>query len=554
MNNRFNYLSILIKISKGVILIQSWVCSFQSVGTIFLLLFLYFLSDVSKAGEVGIFDNEGGGWKGEHYALSLISYFSYHQEETGACNVIGGSALCHLGFKKVKSIIDSQHRDTQAYISTSKSGIFISFRGSESSSLEKIRKDWLETDLRINVLEIASTEGPIQFHNGFWTAVDDVIDELVDYLKKQKKPPGKDIYVTGHSLGGALAQIAAFRLFQLGFDIHSVVTFASPKTANYRLKYWYQKKGIKLYEWGNNNDPFPQLPVTGKNLMNDRMSLYKHAGTLIIVKTNGKISLGGRFNYIPDITFGAHSMAGYVNAAYHNMPASLKNKWQLPIPVRDELKADHKSCSTSSSCRGYRCRSLRCYSPNSKSISHKCLFDNECKTGRCSNAGGALAVGGKLTAGRCVCLVDSDCRSSLDYFCNVGMDLGFIDPGKNKCVQKISSGEACFNDTQCKSGKCSDWRPQDGQASGICFNPDSVDIGGGCKIDQECKRGKCNSNKVCVCKNNSDCGSGYWCKNGLDLTQNKCYRKKSNGSSCSHRSQCKSGECGAFWPFKGKCH
>jgi microsomal dipeptidase-like Zn-dependent dipeptidase len=141
------------------------------------------------------------------------------------------------------------------------------------------------------------------------------------------------------------------------------------------------------------------------------------------------------------------------------------------------------------------------------------------------------------------CKQDSDCVGG--WYCSTG--LTGLEP--NKCKPKLEGGQACLNDRQCASGSCSPWRPQDGQASGICYTPSSVAAGGSCRIDLECKTGKCNSKKECVCKVDSDCGAGQWCDAGVDLKENVCRRKFRTGEVCGtalelnvgHR--CLSGEC-----------
>jgi hypothetical protein len=121
--------------------------------------------------------------------------------------------------------------------------------------------------------------------------------------------------------------------------------------------------------------------------------------------------------------------------------------------------------------------------------------------------------------------------------------------GPHICEAKLADGGACTGAGQCSSGSCSEWRPQDGQISGICFTPNSKAAGDSCRIDLECKTGKCNSNKQCVCNNDVDCGSGQWCDAGADTHENTCKPKLNKGETCGklgelgvgHR--CKSGDC-----------
>ncbi len=167
-----------------------------------------------------------------------------------------------------------------------------------------------------------------------------------------------------------------------------------------------------------------------------------------------------------------------------------------------------------------------------KQVFAACTRSQQCLSGRC-------------IAGSCKeaheCSLNADCASG--QYCKKG--LGNL--SRNRCISKKPDWQACTGDDQCVSGKCSKWRPQDGQTSGICYTPSSKSAGSSCKIDLECKTGKCNSNKRCVCKRDSDCGRNQWCDKGLDLKENQCRDKLPKGASCGfgvgigHR--CLSGKC-----------
>lgn len=78
-------------------------------------------------------------------------------------------------------------------------------------------------------------------------------------------------------------------------------------------------------------------------------------------------------------------------------------------------------------------------------------------------------------------------------------------------------------------------------------------MGDTCYVDAACAKGKCSSidgtKGQCVCKDDADCGAGFWCDAGLDTKLNACKRKLDRGEVCGkvgdinvgHR--CKSGKC-----------
>lgn len=170
-------------------------------------------------------------------------------------------------------------------------------------------------------------------------------------------------------------------------------------------------------------------------------------------------------------------------------------------------------------------------------VGSACTRDGACDSGRCNLFKCAEAHD---------CLEDGDCGTG--FYCN----LGVASAGRNECKALLADGKACTKDHQCSTDHCSPWRPQDGQASGICYTPASKDGGEACAIDLECKTGKCNSSKKCVCKKDSDCGGNQWCDAGADLKDNVCKPKLASGEKCGvgidigHR--CLSGKCNF-----GKC-
>ena len=197
-----------------------------------------------------------------------------------------------------------------------------------------------------------------------------------------------------------------------------------------------------------------------------------------------------------------------------------------------------------------------------------CDSDDDCDDGRYCDKGTAtvghnqcLAVkalgtactrGAQCLSGRCAglkCALANECEADGD--CNTGeyCSKGLASLGRNVCESRLADGRACTGDHQCGSGSCSGWRPQDGQVSGLCYTPSSKSAGQSCRIDLECRTGKCNSAKHCVCRNDGDCSSGYWCDAGADTTPNQCKAKLDKGEVCGtvgelgvgHR--CKSGSC-----------
>lgn len=92
-------------------------------------------------------------------------------------------------------------------------------------------------------------------HRGFLDGMDALLAQVIPVLT-----PGCPIAVTGHSLGGARARIAAAKLLVRKFPVSRLVTFGSPKPAFVNLARVIQKAGIDHRSYRNCNDPVPLVP------------------------------------------------------------------------------------------------------------------------------------------------------------------------------------------------------------------------------------------------------------------------------------------------------
>jgi predicted lipase len=112
---------------------------------------------------------------------------------------------------------------TQAFLAKNDEFAVLAFRGTQPTKWEDVR-----TDLR--ALKQKTVEGKV--HKGFQEAFDLVRDEIFDIVDKSI---GKDLplYVTGHSLGAALATVATQELEEKFHDlIAACYTFGSPRVGD----------------------------------------------------------------------------------------------------------------------------------------------------------------------------------------------------------------------------------------------------------------------------------------------------------------------------------
>lgn len=153
-------------------------------------------------------------------------------------------------------------------------GIVVSFRGTEPTELA----DWI-TDLDFDLVG-----GPLggRVHEGFYDALSNVW-HLVDlavagFTADEPKP----LWVTGHSMGGALATLAVARWLQQGRAVAGLYTFGQPRTGDdeFARNFNFAFKPY-AFRFVNNNDIATRVPP--------RCCNYRHIGRFRYLTEPGKL-------------------------------------------------------------------------------------------------------------------------------------------------------------------------------------------------------------------------------------------------------------------------
>ena len=115
---------------------------------------------------------------------------------------------------------------------------------------------------------------PRDLHRGFETAIAAVWGDLVAALRACD--PSQPIFVAGHSLGGALAIVAAERLRrEAGIEAAAIYTFGAPRAGSRSFAHAYIAAGLgaRTYRLVHGLDIVPSLPPSALG--------FHHAGHLI---------------------------------------------------------------------------------------------------------------------------------------------------------------------------------------------------------------------------------------------------------------------------------
>jgi len=222
----------------------------------------------------------------------IIASFSYDPDEEHK-NLEESLASLNL------ELINTYDEDgTQAFLAYGKGDnyLFLSFRGTESTSIKDIK-----SDAKANQMA-CETSGEI--HCGFNKAFRNVhilIQQDLDDKRFSKSP----LFITGHSLGGALATVAAKKLNHKG-GIASCYTYGSPRVGDDE---WI--KGIKtsVYRIVNAADCVTMLPP-GSDLMTFLNLVIKRIPYIGKTVSKTMMSLFGDYMHCGDMRYLSNCPAG----------------------------------------------------------------------------------------------------------------------------------------------------------------------------------------------------------------------------------------------------
>jgi len=178
---------------------------------------------------------------------------------------------------KLARFINDEKSDIQAGITVSenKRRICVVFRGSESKA------DW-RYNLRIMKHKLSDN---IKVHSGFYKQLteNNVYDTIVSEVKKiLEMHPDFSIYITGHSLGGALSTLFGYMLSNEIDNQITVVSFASPRVGNYEWKQAFNaKSNLTHYRVTNNRDIVTAFPVYRYHHVGHNIRLFDDKYNLI---------------------------------------------------------------------------------------------------------------------------------------------------------------------------------------------------------------------------------------------------------------------------------
>lgn len=220
-------------------------------------------------------DSNEEAWPGASIAasLSLESYSPPIDLE---------ESLTRLGFQRSKTVV---HSSILGYILSNGDLSVIVFRGTDDAP------DWLAN------LDVDSEPTPHgRVHRGFSRAYQALRPQIQKILNKQEP---KHVWITGHSLGGAIAVLCAYDFVtNEQFNLDGLMTFGQPMIGDQQMaSYLDRKLQGKYLRFVNESDIVARVPPTH----------YAHCGTWIWFKAGAvkraamKVIVGDNPNALPPL-------------------------------------------------------------------------------------------------------------------------------------------------------------------------------------------------------------------------------------------------------------
>ncbi|XP_058094942.1 uncharacterized protein LOC131240623 isoform X3 [Magnolia sinica] len=188
---------------------------------------------------------------------------------------LGRPSFIKSEFEKI-CFLDNPSTDTQVAIwrDSLRKRLVVAFRGTEQSRWKDLRTDLMLAPAGLNPERIGGDfNQEVQVHSGFLSAYDSVMNRIMSLIKISigfvddglETMPKWHVYVTGHSLGGALATLLALELSssqmaKCGAISVTMYNFGSPRVGNKRFAEVYNEKVKDSWRIVNHRDIIPTVP------------------------------------------------------------------------------------------------------------------------------------------------------------------------------------------------------------------------------------------------------------------------------------------------------
>ncbi|MCR9092947.1 MAG: lipase family protein [bacterium] len=247
--------------------------------------------------DIADFDADPDGVMPNAYFLGQLSGMAYLGFDDAR------EATQEMGFEQDPALlfgIEAGVGDSKAYVVYDDDFVIVSFEGSTGGPTGT---DWMQNNLQFDpvfkpewgkkstticafgyckTIDVRS----VGMHRGFLNAADVIFDEVLEEIEPLLASGQRRLWLTGHSLGGAVAQITAFRLeFEESIPVQGVHVFGAPAVGDVLWQEVFENEVTpNVHRWGIQYDPMPMVTAE---------PLFFHIGIMNNLYYDGDLLLDG---------------------------------------------------------------------------------------------------------------------------------------------------------------------------------------------------------------------------------------------------------------------
>lgn len=162
--------------------------------------------------------------------------------------------------RRFEKVTGYSKKSSQAMLVEHADYLCMAFRGTDQAA------DWMDN------LDMNFVDTPFgRFHEGFWRATDDLWARLYGDYESAYARARRPLFFCGHSLGGAMATVAAARFAHNDWAFSGCYTFGQPRAADRATAARMNAScGARFFRFQNRNDIVTRIPP--------RAAGYSHVG------------------------------------------------------------------------------------------------------------------------------------------------------------------------------------------------------------------------------------------------------------------------------------
>ena len=219
--------------------------------------------------------------------MARLSSLVYEKLDDGTPDAVAiEGALQSLDDGRFSPPVTANQNSAQAMFVEHEEWLAMVFRGTDQPA------DWLD-NLAIRTEHTDYGD----FHHGFHRSLEDVWETIYRAYTKAMDKDKRPLFITGHSLGGAMATVAAAKFIYMDRPFTSLYTFGQPRAVTRETaRLINSEAGKRYYRFQNNMDVVSRIPA--------RISGYSHAGNNLYITNEGNIEddPGFWFKFVDTVT------------------------------------------------------------------------------------------------------------------------------------------------------------------------------------------------------------------------------------------------------------